>query len=492
MLPLPMKPLHAFPASPPRGHGRAATRLLAIASLALGLLACAPLAPPPALRADQPELATAAVAQAGWSGTRHAVAAAHPLAAEAGERLLRAGGSALDAAIGAQMVLALVEPQSSGIGGGGFLMHWDGRRVQAYDGRETAPAAADERLFLDAAGRPLPFAEAVVGGRSVGVPGLVRMLELAHRQHGRLPWGALFEPAIGLAEQGFEIGPRLHRQLQDDPHLRQDPLARRFYYRPDGSALPAGTRLRNPELAAILRRIAREGSSALHTGEVAQAIVRAVREHPRHPGTLTLADLAGYRPLEREPLCHDWQAWRLCGMPPPSSGAIAIGQILGLLAHRPAGQALQAGLPTPQLLHDYSEAARLAFADRALYVADPDFVPAPAGDWRSLLAPAYLAERARLIGEKAMGRAPAGTPGSAAERTALAPDSSPELPATTHISVIDAAGRAVALTSSIEAQFGARLMVGTGAGRAGGFLLNNQLTGLCCTNGSEGAGRGVA
>ena len=468
--------LRSLSSPPPVPVSGRATLLAWGLAAALGVTGCAPLAPQPELSADRPEMASGTQARTGWQGTRHAVAAAHPLAAEAGARLLRAGGSAVDAAIAAQMVLALVEPQSSGIGGGGFLMHWDGRHVQAFDGRETAPAAADERLFLDGSGRPLPFADAVFGGRSVGVPGLVRMLELAHRQHGRRPWAELFEPAILLAEEGFEISPRLHRLLQDDSLLRRDPVARGFYYRADGQALPAGTRLRNPELAAVLRRLATEGSKALHEGEVAQAIVATVRTHPVNPGQLTLADLGSYRALEREALCHDWRTWRLCGMPPPSSGALAIGQILGLLERRPVSTPLRDGLPTPELLHVYSEAARLAFADRAHYVADPDLVRAPGGNWRSLLEPRYLADRARLIGDRAMGRAPAGSPGEVDAAATLVPDRSPELPATTHLSVIDADGRAVALTSSIEAQFGARLMVNTGAGRAGGFLLNNQLT----------------
>lgn len=473
MTPLPLRPCP----HPPRSIRRRELARSACLVVALWLTGCASLELAPELRADLPEIATGTRAQPGWQGLRHAVAAAHPLAAEAGERMLRAGGAAIDAAIAAQMVLALVEPQSSGIGGGGFLMHWDGRQVQAYDGRETAPAAADEQLLQDAAGRPLPYADAVIGGRSVGVPGLVRMLELAHRQHGRLPWAALFEPAVTLAEQGFEISPRLHRQLQADTFLRQDPVARGFYYRPDGDALPAGTRLRNPELAAVLRRLAAEGSTALHQGEVAEAIVRAVQGHPHRPGRLSRADLAGYRAVERQPLCHDWRQWRLCGMPPPSSGALAIGQILGILEHRPALAPLRNGLPTPELLHDYSEAARLAFADRARYVADPDFVPPPGGDWHSLLAPRYLAARARLIGARAMGRAPAGTPARPEEVVEPAsPVAGLEQPATSHLSVIDAEGRAVAMTSSIEAQFGARLMVNTGAGRAGGFLLNNQLT----------------
>ena len=259
-------------------------------------------------------------------------------------RCSSAGGSAVDAAIAVQMVLALVEPQSSGIGGGAFLLHFDGKDVEAYDGRETAPAAADERLFMGADGKPLPFYEAVVGGRAVGVPGAVRMLEMAHRQHGRLPWARLFEPAIALAERGFEVSPRLNTQLRSDAHLKKDPVSGGLFLRtrrrrPGRSA----STLRNPELAAVLRRIAAEGSKALHEGEIAQAIVKKVRSHPTNPGRMTLADLAGYQPKKRAALCHDYRArgrdYRMCGFPPPGSGAIAVGQILGILDHTHARSA---------------------------------------------------------------------------------------------------------------------------------------------------------
>ena len=351
----------------------------------------------------QPEGSSGHAAKPGWATRKFAVAAANPLAAEAGYRMLKAGGTAVDAAIAVQMVLTLVEPQSSGIGGGAFLMHFDGRKVEAYDGRETAPAAADERLFLGADGKPLAFSEAVVGGRAVGVPGALKMLELAHREHGRLPWAALFRPAIRLAQQGFLVSPRLNTLLKSEAQLQQDPVARAYFFRPDGEPLAVGTRLRNPEYAAVLHRIAREGSSALYRGEVARAIVAKVQGHPTNPGHMTLADLAAYQPKKRAPICHDHRArghaWRICGFPPPSSGAIAIGQILGILAQANADALpLQDGLPSSDWLHLYTEASRLAFADRAQYLGDPDFVQPPAGGWMSLLAPAYLEERARLIG----------------------------------------------------------------------------------------------
>ena len=394
--------------------------------------------------------------------------------------MLRAGGSAVDAAIAAQMVLGLVEPQSSGIGGGGFMVLWDGRAVRAWDGRETAPAAADERLFIDpATGKPLAFAAALVGGRAVGVPGLVRMLEAAHRAEGTLPWAQLFEPAIALAERGFPVSPRLHRLLEGDPHLRLDAQARALYYAADGTPLPVGATLRNPEVAAVLREIARGGADVLHHGPIATAIVAAVRGHAGNPGLLSEADLAAYRPRERAPLCAAWLQRRLCGMPPPSSGTLAVAQILAITQQAAARLGVSVpldahGLPTPAFLHVYSDASRLAFADRNQYVADPDFVPPPAGSWASLLAPTYIARRAELITMHSLGRALPGVPEGAT--IAFADAVGPEPPSTTHLSVVDGAGRAVALTSSIEQQFGARLMVNRGLGLAGGFLLNNQLT----------------
>ncbi len=467
-------------------------RWLRAALIGTLLAGCAALAPRtgPALPGDPPEQASGLQAKPGWHFERQAIVAAHPLAAEAGAQMLRAGGSALDAAIAAQFVLGLVEPQSSGIGGGGFLVIWDGTAVQAWDGRETAPADADERLFLDAAGHPLAFDAALVGGRAVGTPGLVRMLEAAHRSQGRLPWAQLVEPAIGLAERGFAVSPRLHRLLEEDPYLRRDPVARALFYDARGSALAAGTPLRNPEYAAVLREIASQGADALHRGPIAQAIVAAVRQHSANPGLLSDTDLARYRPQQRAALCSDWLQRRLCGMPPPSSGTLAVGQILGIasLASDRLAAGLDHGLPTPEFLHVYSEAARLAFADRNQYVADPDFVAAPAASWASLLAPAYLARRAALIGERSMGQARPGVPDGAA--LAWASQRSDERPSTSHLAAVDASGRAVALTSSIEQQFGARLMVNHGLGLAGGFLLNNQLTDFSFV--AEEDGRAVA
>jgi gamma-glutamyltranspeptidase/glutathione hydrolase len=425
-----------------------------------------------------PEGASGYTDKPGWATRKFAVAAANPLATDAGYQVLKAGGSAIDAAIAVQMVLSLVEPQSSGIGGGAFLLHHNGKDVEAFDGRETAPAATDEKLFIGADGKPISFYEGAVGGRAVGVPGGVRMLEMVHRQYGKLPWARLFEPAIVLAEAGFKVSPRLNTLAKGDAHLKKDPVAAAYFFTPDGVPHEVGATLRNPELAAVLRRIAAEGSKALHEGEIARAIVRKVTSHPTNPGKLSLADLAEYRAVKRSALCHDYKAkardYRICGFPPPSSGGIAVGQILGIMNHvSPQALPLENGLPSADWLHLYTEASRLAYADRAQYLADPGFVQAPAGNWMSLLEPGYLADRAKLIGAQSMKVAKPGTPG--AMKSGYAP--SPEQPeyGTSHISIVDAHGNSIAMTTTIEDVFGARQMVSVKGG-AGGFLLNNELT----------------
>ncbi len=465
-------------------------RLLAVW---LGLVGCSV----PALAeldVVQPEMATGLQRNTEVVNQRWAVATAHPLATQAGFEILQAGGSAVDAAVAVQMVLGLVEPQSSGLGGGAFLLHSQGTRVQAFDGRERAPAAASEDLLLNALGQPMPFYQAVVGGRAVGTPGVLHMLALAHQQHGRLPWARLFEPAIHLATDGFAISPRLHAQLKADPYLRLDPTALAYFYQTNGQPHPVGYLLRNPELAALLQRIANEGVSAFYQGEVAQAMVRKVQQHPSNPGRLSLDDLAQYQALEREPVCfahevpsaaavasaHRVRAGagagarpparrlRICGVPPPSSGALAIGQILGVLQHLRTPPALQVGVPRAAWLHVYSEASRLAFADRAQYVADPAFVRAPGGDWQHLLAPTYLRERAGMVGPMRMLQAAPGTP-VRGEHSQFAPSRAQPEFGTSHLSILDAFGHAVAMTTTIESAFGARQMVQ-------GFLLNNELT----------------
>ena len=427
-----------------------------------------------------PEGASGYTEKPGWSAQKFMVAAANPLATDAGYQVLKAGGSALDAAIAVQMVLSLVEPQSSGIGGGAFLLHWDGKAIAAWDGRETAPAAADEKLFLMAdgpnAGKPMPFREAVAGGRAVGVPGVVRMLEAAHKEQGQLPWAALLQPAIALAEQGFRLSPRLHTQLKAETALKNDAQARAYFYGADGEPLPVGTVIKNPALAEVLRGIASRGSAALLTGPVAADIARRVRGHATNPGQLSEADLAGYTPKRRESICTVWKVTvRVCGFPPPSSGHIAVMQILGLLERSAAvPQPVIDKAPSADWLHTYTEAARLAYADRAQYLGDPDFVQAPAGRWTSLLDDAYLKQRASLIGARSMGTAKPGVPAGAA--SAYAAQAEQVESGTSHISIVDAQGRAVAMTTTIEDVFGSRVMSDGGTGKPGGFLLNNELT----------------
>ncbi len=408
---------------------------------------------------------------------RHMAAAANPLAAEAGREMLRQGGSAIDAAIAMQAVLTLVEPQSSGIGGGAFIMLWDGHNVQAYDGRETAPAGATERLFLKADGTPMAFTDAQIGGRSVGTPGVLRALEMAHQKSGRLPWAKLFEPAIRLSEQGFAISPRLHSLIAADRFIAQSPDMAAYFLNADGSPKATGTLLKNPALAAVFKRIAKEGPDALYQGSIADEIARKVQGH-RNAGSLSQADLKGYTAKQRAPLCTDYKQWKVCGMPPPSSGGIAVAQILGTLQAletrtprlaiapmTPVKSASPAGLePTPEAVHLLAEAGRLAFADRALYVADADFTPVPVA---GLVAPSYLAQRATLIGERSMGIAKPGQP--AGIQVAYAPDRSPLRISTSQVVAVDDQGGAVSMTTTVEAAFGSHVMVQ-------GFLLNNQMT----------------
>jgi len=408
-----------------------------------------------------PQAESGSVAKDAASARRQMVVAANPLAAEAGLEMLRAGGGALDAAIAVQMVLGLVEPQSSGIGGGAFLLHWSQRerRVRSYDGRETAPEAARPERFLDAEGKPLPFFDAVVNGLSVGVPGVLRMLELAHRRHGRLAWARPFAPAIRLAESGFAMSPRLNQLLAADRYLRDDPAARVLYYGADGRPRPVGATIVNADYADTLRTVAALGAEALYSGGLAADIVRAVRLH-RRPGDMTLEDLRLYQARERAPVCNRYRRWRICGMGPPSSGGVTLLQILALLERKDFADAAP---NSAAAVHLFSEAGRLAFADRALYLADPEFVRQPL---EGLLDPAYLRERARLIGERSMGRAEAGVPRGA---LSLAPAPGHASAGTSHVSIVDARGDAVSMTTTIENAFGSRIMVR-------GFLLNNELT----------------
>ncbi|MCU4182637.1 gamma-glutamyltransferase [Bosea sp. BH3] len=413
--------------------------------------------------APAPEASTGRATKTLGTAQRFMAAAANPLAAAAGRDILRAGGSAVDAAIAVQLVLNLVEPQSSGIGGGAFMVHWDeaGGKVATLDGRETAPAAATPDRFMKD-GKPMPFREAVIGGRSVGVPGTLKLLEEAHRRWGKLPWPDLVQPALKLSEEGFAVSPRLNGLLAGETALPKNAVAAAYFYEPDGKPKAVGAILKNPAFAATLRAIAAEGSKAFYEGEIAQDIVATVTGHPTNPGDITMADLAAYKIEEREPVCGAYRVWRLCGMGPPSSGAVAIQQMLGTLET----QDLRRMGPGTEAAHWFSEAGRLAFADRALYLADPAFIVVPL---RGLIDRDYIRSRAMLVSpDRSMGRA---KPGDPPHRRAqlLAPSDGIEN-GTSHISIVDAQGNAVAMTTTIEDGFGARLMT------KGGFLLNNELT----------------
>lgn len=425
---------------------------------------------------EQPEMATGYTEKPGWATSDFSVAAANPLATDAGYQILKAGGSAVDAAIAVQMVLTLAEPQSSGIGGGAFLLSFDGESVRAYNGRERAPAAADEKLFYDENDEPLSFSDAVRSGLSVGVPGTIAMLAHAHQEHGVLPWSELFQPAITLAEEGFNISPRLHGLLEADQTLREDGIARELFYDENGDAHPVGYKLRNPALAEVLRQVAAEGTSGFYNEVVAQNIVERVKAHQR-PGRMEVNDILTYpeEDFETEAMCNGWRTYEICGMPPPSSGHIAIMQMLGIMENLEApGIALEDGIPTADWMHQYLESAKLAFADRAQYIGDPNYTDPPANNWHSLLGEDYLRERATLIGSEAMESAEPGVPGPITAVYGMQPEQ-PEM-GTSHISIVDSDGNSVAMTTTIEQGFGSRIMSDGGTGLRGGFLLNNELT----------------
>ncbi|QJP17209.1 gamma-glutamyltransferase [Starkeya sp. ORNL1] len=441
-----------------------------LASLAMCLSLAAPALAQQAsdtLAPERPGGATAtrpAVTAKNWM-----VAAANPLAAQAGAEMLRAGGSAIDAMVAVQLVLGLVEPQSSGLGGGSFLVYWDAteRKLTTFDGRETAPMAATPLLFQNEKGEPLGFMAAVVGGRSVGTPGTPRLLEVVHRRYGKLAWGRLFEPAIGLAEQGFDVSPRLAGLVAAEGDALKRFAPTTAYFFPDGAPLKAGAVLRNPAYAATLHALAEEGADSFYSGPLAAEIVRTVREASGNPGVLAEGDLAAYRVKERSPVCGPYRGLEVCGMGPPSSGALTLGQILGMLEPYD----LKALGPTsPESWRLIADASRLAFADRNRYMADEDFVPMPT---KGLLAPDYLKARAELLrGDDALPEVAAGMPKwdhALLSPPAYADDAALELPSTSQIVIVDADGNALSMTTTIENGFGSRLMVG-------GFLLNNELT----------------
>ncbi len=395
---------------------------------------------------------------------KHMIAAANPYATEAGLEILRAGGSAVDAAIATQMVLSLVEPESSGIGGGAFMLLYDAKtnRVTSFDGRETAPASATPGMFLDASGKPRAHFDAIPGGLSVGVPGDIAMFEMAHSKYGKLAWARLFEPAIRLSENGFKVSGKLASEIRAFPQMAQMPDIKRYLYHPDGTALNEGEILKNPEFANTLRIIAKGGARAFYSGLIAQAIVDKVRTAPINRAAMTLADLKNYRAVEREPVCGIYRTYKVCSMGPPSSGGIAMLQILGMLERFSEAQLKPNSLSE---VHLSSEASRLAFADRAKYLGDPDIINVPIA---GLLDKDYLRSRSELIDEKRdMGEAEAGTPPM--KRADYAPQRTPQLPGTSHLSIVDDSGQVVSMTTTIEFAFGSEMM-------ANGFFLNNELT----------------
>lgn len=407
------------------------------------------------------------------------IAAANPYAVEAGADILRRGGSAVDAAVATQAALGLVEPQSSGLGGGAFMIHYDpaSGNLETYDGREVAPASARPDRFLKEDGQPMGFYDAVAGGLSVGVPGAVRMLGLAHEEHGSLSWSELFDSTIALSEEGFEVSPRLNNLLTRIPRLKQLPTAAEYFYGEDGTAHAVGHVLKNPAYAQTLRTIAEGGADAFYAGEIAEAIVEAVNTAP-NPGGMTLEDVAGYQPIKRAPVCGPYRAYEICSMAPPSSGGVTTLQIMAML--EPFDVA-GAGAGSVEALHLIFEASRLAYADRNEYLADNDKLDPATGlssetIIAALLNPEYLTARAGLIDPAvAADSVEAGDPSAyAVEETAgvwsrFGADASPEPPSTSHFVIVDGEGRVVSMTTTVEFAFGSHLM-------AGGMVLNNQLT----------------
>lgn len=420
-------------------------------------------------------LPSAAPADQAAANAQAFVIAANPLAARAGMEVLERGGSAVDAAIAVQSMLSLVEPQSSGLGGGAFMNYYDAstRKLTVYDGREVAPAQATPGMFLGEDGRPLDFDTAVVSGRATGVPGAVKMLALAHDEHGKLAWSSLFGAAERTADEGFIVSPRLHRMIHADFAENHAPDVVAYFSKPDGSLLNAGDRLVNQPYAAFLRRLASQGPAALYAGETGARIVARTRAGPLG-GSMTMADLANYRPVKREPLCAPYRVYLVCAPPPPASGVGTL-ELLGLLAHTDIDRR---GPNDPQAWFLFAEASRLMYADRDRYVGDPAFTNVPV---EGLLASNYIAERARLIGETAGPPPAAGNPAMA---PAMAADRTYEPTGTSHFIVRDAAGNVVSMTTTVESIFGSGRMVD-------GFFLNNQMTDFSFSP-VDAAGRPVA
>ncbi|SOB92011.1 gamma-glutamyltransferase [Thalassospira xiamenensis] len=404
------------------------------------------------------------------------VSAANPLAVEAGANVLRRGGNAIDAMVAVQTMLGLVEPQSSGLGGGAFLVYYDARsgKLTTIDGRETAPMAATPTLFQDANGQPMEFYDAVVGGRSVGTPGTPALLKAAHEKWGQLEWPTLLSPAIERAEIGFNVSQRLAALIAEDREkLSRDDTAKGYFFDARGEPLEEGALLKNPEYANTLKSLAQNGTDGFYFGPIANDIVAKVQGASWNPGVLSLKDLANYTVKERDPVCSDYRGYEICGMGPPSSGALTVGQILGLIEPFDIGAL---GAESPESWRLIGDASRLAFADRGRYMADIDFVPMPL---TGLLDKEYLAQRSKLLeSNQALESVEPGMP-AFSHAMRLADDEAIEFPSTSHFSIVDAMGNAVSMTTTIENGFGSRLMVR-------GFMLNNELTDFSFATHSDG------
>ncbi len=443
------------------------TRFLAQAFVAFALFTPAAIAQQ-ASDIVAPEKATRVATAQRVEAKNFMVAAANPLAAEAGRDVIAKGGNAVDAMVAVQTVLGLVEPQSSGLGGGAFLVYYDAKsgKLTTFDGRETAPMEATPKLFLDESGQPLKFMAAVVGGRSVGTPGTVRLLEEVHKRYGRADWAGLLEPATTLAANGFQVSPRLASLVASEgDRLKTYKDTTAYFFDKSGAALKAGTQLKNPAYAETLALLADGGADAFYKGKIAEAIVKTVREAAGNPGVLSLADLSNYRIIERQPVCFTYRALDVCGMGPPSSGAIAVSQILGVSEHFDLKALGPENVESWRIIGD---AQRLAFADRERYVADTSFVPLPI---KGLIDKSYLDERAKLLdGDKALTKeeVKAGEPGWD-HAFLFGKDAALELPSTSHFVIVDKEGNVVSMTTTIENGFGSRLMTN-------GFLLNNEMT----------------
>lgn len=423
------------------------------------LTACSPVSEQ---ETREPEAATGFADKSAVTAEDFMVAAANPHAVDAGYQVLKRGGSAVDAAIAVQAMLGLVEPQSSGPGGGAFILYWDNEENKLYsiDARETAPMDATESLFLDDEGNAPKWIDAVVGGRSVGTPGVIRGLELAHKRWGKADWSSLFSQTIELSKEGFEVSPRLAKlvEMEINPGVKKMPAARDYFF-PNGEPLKAGSTLKNPQYANSLSLIAEQGADALYTGELAEKIVNAVQNSPIEPGALSLKDLSQYSAKLREPVCGAYRQYQVCGMGPPSSGGITTLQTLGVLENFELGELKP---NSEQFAHLFTQASRMAYADRNQWIADPDFVEMPV---EAMLDKTYLSSRADKITEKDMGKAEPGIQ----LQPEYEQDIAYELPNTSHVSIVDAEGNVLSMTTSIEMGFGSTVM-------AGGFLLNNQLT----------------